>query len=150
MAFAGKTWMTRCTECDHTDEFIHRGVRRIGMIHGACGTCRKIVNLSWRRPDGDEEPKPIASVWDPMRNRTLLIFNCPHCDGQFMMIHNVKEDLKHCPKCQKGALPGLWGSFRYLIDTCGYQSESTTIGTTIGTKMKKDDDRDDDRDNDAA
>ena len=106
---AGTIWTVLCSDCEHSEEFIYGGTIRVGMVHGACGSCRKIVSLNWRPREGDNPPTPVASAWDPMRSRSVSVYKCPHCEDHFIKIENVREELKNCAKCHMGNVELIQG-----------------------------------------
>lgn len=102
-ALAGQMWSISCPHCDYSGGFISGGIMVRGMISGACGTCRRIVTISWDWKK-DKAPEPSETLWDAASGRTFKVFKCPDCKGPFIQIEDAKTDLRFCPRCHK---PGL-------------------------------------------
>ena len=99
-ALAGQMYSFSCPHCGYKDDVISGGVMVRGMISGACGTCRKLVTITWDWKK-DKAPEPYETIWDAGSGRTLKVFKCPQCKGPFVEIEDPKTDLRFCPRCHK-------------------------------------------------
>ncbi|MDT8390457.1 MAG: hypothetical protein RRC34_08125 [Lentisphaeria bacterium] len=118
LAWAGDGYPMKCMDgkdadgkpvkgCGYEEMVIFGGGMMFERVMGYCPTCEKFVGVTWTRegspllnPEAKvtPPPKPLGKIWDAKTGRKLTIYACPHCQGPFAEIKNVKE-LTHCPKC---------------------------------------------------
>ncbi len=96
--------------CAYESRVIFGGGMMSDQLTGYCRKCKKFVHLHWTRdniPEGLRggvkpvpKPKPLGEVWDAKTGKVLTVHACPTCRGPFLEIKK-REELKHCPKCNK-------------------------------------------------
>jgi Zn finger protein HypA/HybF involved in hydrogenase expression len=111
VVYAGEGFSMKCKSktCGYETEVTFGGGMAYGQLTGYCVKCKKFVTLNWTlegSPALDPaakkipQPKPLGTVRDSQTGKTLTIYACPHCAGPFAEIKS-KDDLKHCPSCNK-------------------------------------------------
>lgn len=99
-------------ECGYKTQVVFGGGMFNQQVMGHCRSCKKIVSLSWIRPDAPAEmlrdakqttkPKSLGEAWDCSTGAILTLYECPICKGPFAEIREPSQ-FTHCPSCnQKG------------------------------------------------
>ncbi len=111
VVYAGSGFSMKCQSktCGHESEVTFGGGMAFEQLTGYCQKCKKFVHLHWTREGSpvvnpkDKKvpaPSPLGEVWDAGTGRIITIYACPHCTGPFAHI-KTKDELKHCPACNK-------------------------------------------------